>query len=154
MGNICPPNKNSSHTNGGRSTGYIANEPGGIKVGSAQDNQNSYPIVNIANGNVGYNNHPQHDIIGEWWLRNRLDSFTMSILKFARICSGMYPSQQHQNFQMRNGFSNHVDHNAGIMGNSPSSVVLMARNNSTDSGEKPNFIALFDYEQVNFFDIF
>ncbi len=55
---------------------------------------------------------------------------------------------------MRNGFSNHVDHNAGIMGNSPSSVVLMARNNSTDSGEKPNFIALFDYEQVNFFDIF
>ena len=69
MGNICPPNKNSSHTNGGRSTGYIANESGGgIKVGGLGINSaldNSYPIVNMGNGTVGYNNQPQHDIMGK-----------------------------------------------------------------------------------------
>ena len=62
----------------------------------------------------------------------------------------MYPNQQHPNFQMRNGFNNHVEHNSGLLAASPSSVALMGRNNSTDSGEKPNFIALFDYEQVIF----
>lgn len=73
MGNICPPNKNNSHnSNGGRSAGYISNEPVGVKVAGAvgnghlDSNQNSsYPIVNIGNGNVGYGN--QHsDMMGEY----------------------------------------------------------------------------------------
>lgn len=46
----------------------------------------------------------------------------------------------------------HGDSNAGLLAPSSSSIALMNRGgNSNDSGEKPNFIALFDYEQVNYF---
>ena len=67
MGNICPPNKNSpvAHQSaGGRGAAYIANESGGVKAvgiggngaGPSDNNNASYPIRNMANGSVGFDN--------------------------------------------------------------------------------------------------
>lgn len=126
MGNICPPNKNSNGGNG-RSTAYI-NETGGVKSGGqGNENQNSfYPIVNIANGNIGHGNNMTSQHNG----------------------GGSTHSSHHQNFQM-NGYG--VNNNGGLLAPSSSSIMNQNSklgNNVNDGGEKPNFIALFDYEQV------
>ncbi len=153
MGNICPPNKNSAHTNGGRSTGYISGDQGrGIRVGGNGVNNaidNSYPIVNVGNGTVGYQNHHQPEIMGKLFQTFCLINVILFLFSNLSFNSEVYPNQ-HQHFQVRNGFNNHFDHNPGLLPASPSSIALIGRNNSNDSGEKPNFIALFDYEQVIF----
>jgi len=136
MGNICPPNKN--HSAGGRSTAYINNESGGVKVGGVGGNgglesQSSYPIVNIANGNnnVSYGNGMSGHNGG-----------TTSI-----------HSNHHHNFQLRNGFAHNEQRNGDLQAPSSTSIALMNQNTklasySNDNVEKPNFIALFDYEQA------
>lgn len=126
MGNICPPNKNSNGGNG-RSAAYI-NENGGVKAGGqGNESQNAfYPIVNIANGNIGHGNNMMGHNGG-----------------------GSTHSSHHQNFQM-NGYG--VNNNGGLLAPSSSSILnqnsKLVNNNVNDNGEKPNFIALFDYEQA------
>lgn len=135
MGNICPPNKNSHGNHGSRSTAYINNESGGVKVGGTggsavlEGQNSSYPIVNIGNGNVGYGNN--NGMLG-------LNGGTQSI------------HSNHQHFQMRNGFSQN-EHSNGLQAPSSSSIIMNKNNQNSfqnDNTEKPNFIALFDYEQA------
>jgi hypothetical protein len=151
MGNICPPNKNHS-ANGlnGRSAAYLtSNEPGykvnglvsggnGNVIDSNQQNNNnnsSYPIVNIGNGNVQYGNNQSN---------NNNSNHHQQLLNHI---NGLHSTSSISN--------NTNNNNNNMINQSPSSIAL---NNLKQPMpipfpnelvlEKPNYIALFDYEQA------